>query len=322
MKRKNILLINNSQVFMDITKRILERDGYTVKCAAGLAGARELLMDFSPDGIVLENDLPDVKGLDCCRELHQKTAAPIIFISNDKDDELPALQAGANDFLKKPFDYEIMKARLNLILNEKTSAAALSDDDKESGRETTRHMTIETEASDGALNKELVSGANRAYIAVFSAACIVLILMAYAFVNTFNGNPNFLIIPEKNVPLTELPFTKTDENAKSYAGDERCIIIPAVDGVTIPADARDVRMLLLNPEGNAYYLAFEIILADNEETLFSSGLLEPGMCLDEITISRGLSKGGFNAVIKIRAYNMDDFTIISVLKEDCLITVV
>lgn len=116
MPEKKLLLINNSHVLMEITKKILEREGYTVRCASGLAGAREQLIDFTPDGIVTESELPDGNGLCFCRELRSEIDVPIMLLSNIREDELPALQAGANDFLKKPFDYEILKARINVML--------------------------------------------------------------------------------------------------------------------------------------------------------------------------------------------------------------
>ena len=114
--RKTILLIDSSQVLMNITKRILEREGYSVRCAVGYAGAKELLMDYMPNGIIIGKELPDGNGLDYCREIQNINNVPIMLLSNNKDDELPALQAGAADFLKKPFDYEIMKARVKVMM--------------------------------------------------------------------------------------------------------------------------------------------------------------------------------------------------------------
>lgn len=117
LRRKTLLLINGSQVLMDLTKKILEREGYSVRCAAGLSGAREQLMDFTPDGIILDKDLPDGNGLEYCGYLRRNAYVPVMVLSNAKEDELPALKSGANDFLKKPFDYEIMKARIGIMLN-------------------------------------------------------------------------------------------------------------------------------------------------------------------------------------------------------------
>ena len=117
MNKQKILLIDESQVLMDLIARTLERDGYLVRSVGSIAGARELLAEFSPDGIILENRLPDGSGLEYCRELRNACSTPIMFFSGDNADELPALQSGANDFMRKPYKNEIIKARINVMLN-------------------------------------------------------------------------------------------------------------------------------------------------------------------------------------------------------------
>ena len=116
MSKQTLLLIDGSQVLMEMVRRILERAGYSVRLAAGIAGAREWFDDFTPDGVILENELPDGSGLGLLRELREKSGVPVLFMSGDREDELPALKAGANDFLKKPCDYGIMIARLGIML--------------------------------------------------------------------------------------------------------------------------------------------------------------------------------------------------------------
>ena len=116
MSKQTLLLIDGSQVLMEMVRRILERAGYSVRLAVGMAGAREWFDDSTPDGVILENELPDGSGLDLLRELREKSGVPVLFMSGDLEDELPALKAGANDFLKKPCDYGIMIARLGIML--------------------------------------------------------------------------------------------------------------------------------------------------------------------------------------------------------------
>jgi len=123
---KILLLIDSSRDLMVLTRKILERKGYSIRCA-GFDGAREHLMDFTPDGIIIENDPPDGMGLDYCRELRKESAVPVMLLSNVKEDELPALQAGANDFLKKPYDYNIMIARIGIMLNARPSMATAAE---------------------------------------------------------------------------------------------------------------------------------------------------------------------------------------------------
>ena len=130
VRRKTLLIINSSQVLMDITRKILERAGYSVRCAVGLAGAKEMFSDYQPDGIVLDSTLPDGKGLDYCQELRKQSDVPILFVSESRDDEIPALQAGADDFMKKPFDFEIMKVRINTMMKTTNGAQNTQDTDE------------------------------------------------------------------------------------------------------------------------------------------------------------------------------------------------
>ena len=119
-QKKSVLIIDSSQILMEITRKLLERVGYSVKCAIGISGAKECLRDYTPDAIVLENELPDGDGIAFCRELREYCAVPVLLTSGEKGDELPALQAGASDFLKKPADYEIYKARIHAMLYAKS----------------------------------------------------------------------------------------------------------------------------------------------------------------------------------------------------------
>jgi DNA-binding response OmpR family regulator len=116
LPKPTLLLIDANQVLMELTRRILERAGYSVRLATGLAGAREWLADYTPDGIILEKELPDGSGLDFLRELREKSAMPVLFVSGQWEDELPALNAGASDYMKKPYNYSVMIARLGVIM--------------------------------------------------------------------------------------------------------------------------------------------------------------------------------------------------------------
>jgi DNA-binding response OmpR family regulator len=116
LQKPTLLLIDGSQVLMELTRRILERAGYSVRLAVGIAGAREWFADYTPDGIILEKELPDGSGLDFLRELREKSEMPVLFVSDRWEDELPALNAGASDYMKKPCNYDVMIARLGAIM--------------------------------------------------------------------------------------------------------------------------------------------------------------------------------------------------------------
>ena len=118
MENKTILLIGGSQILMDANKRILEREGFSVVCALGLSSALKQLEAKKPDGIVQEYTLPDGNGLDSLLKLRIDNRMPILILSDDKENEVAALHAGASDYLKKPYNYDVLIARVNHMLSE------------------------------------------------------------------------------------------------------------------------------------------------------------------------------------------------------------
>ena len=117
MGKKTLLLIDRSRTLMELTGKILKRAGYSVFFEERLAGAREWLGKHTPDGIIMENELPDGVGIDFLRELRNESRIPVLVLSADEEDELPVLRSGANDFLKKPCDYSVLVARIDVMLD-------------------------------------------------------------------------------------------------------------------------------------------------------------------------------------------------------------
>lgn len=84
------------------------------------------------------------------------------------------------------------------------------------------------------------------------------------------------------------------------------IKIPGYPSITLPADRQEVSVALLNPEGNPCYFTFELALKDTGEVLYTSGLVPPGQVISSITLSRALSAGEYNAVIRISTTSLED----------------
>jgi len=110
-----------------------------------------------------------------------------------------------------------------------------------------------------------------------------------------------------------------DENAKPYMGREidypdtfaeNKFIIQSYDKIIIPANALDVQVFLVNPDSNRCFFVFKIILEETEEIIYVSGLVKPGMYLENITLLKALEKGEYNAVLEIHTYDLEryDFT--------------
>ena len=103
-----------------------------------------------------------------------------------------------------------------------------------------------------------------------------------------------------------------DPNAKDYTGsdpedkggEKQGIKIPGYGTVTLPSGKTDVKMVLLNPEGNPCYFTFELVV--DGETYFTSGLVEPSKCIEDLKLTKPLKKGTYKAKLIISTYSLDE----------------
>lgn len=113
---KRVLLVEDNERILYGNKRMLEWEGYCVDTAATLCDARARMAEHRPDAIVLDIMLPDGSGLDFLRELRQSTDAgvPVLLLTGlgTHDDILLGLKSGGDDYLTKPYDFEILLARV------------------------------------------------------------------------------------------------------------------------------------------------------------------------------------------------------------------
>lgn len=113
-----ILLVEDDPNILRTNRRILEREGYVVLCAATLREARALLRENTPDVLVLDIRLPDGSGLSFCEEIRPTTSAPVLFLTalNEKNEIIEGLVVGGNDYITKPYDVDELLARVNAQL--------------------------------------------------------------------------------------------------------------------------------------------------------------------------------------------------------------
>ncbi|GEP93026.1 DNA-binding response regulator, OmpR family, contains REC and winged-helix (wHTH) domain [Chitinophaga terrae (ex Kim and Jung 2007)] len=114
----HILVIEDEQRVADLLKRGLEEHQFTVEIAFDGAIGRKLLLQNEYDVVIMDIILPQVNGLDLCKQIREvRPHLPIIMLTalGTTDDKIEGLDAGADDYLVKPFDFRELLARIRNV---------------------------------------------------------------------------------------------------------------------------------------------------------------------------------------------------------------
>jgi DNA-binding response OmpR family regulator len=105
-------------LIVDSLRYSLRREGFEVQAARNGEQALKMVQSFSPDLVVLDVMLPDISGLDVCRQLRLESAIPVIMLTarGDEIDRVLGLEIGADDYLAKPFSFRELLARIRAVL--------------------------------------------------------------------------------------------------------------------------------------------------------------------------------------------------------------
>ena len=115
---ERILIIEDDPAILKLLQRGLSYEGYTVDVATDGRMGLNLARDHHPDLIILDWMLPGMDGLEVCRRLRLGGGLPILMLTaKDKiGDRVQGLDAGADDYMVKPFDLEELLARIRALL--------------------------------------------------------------------------------------------------------------------------------------------------------------------------------------------------------------
>jgi DNA-binding response OmpR family regulator len=118
MKGNLILLVEDDKRVQVFNKRLLEGEGFAIESAITLAEARASVKRQTPSAIVLDIGMPDGSGLDFLREFRQTSNVPVLLLTGyGKDqDVVKGFENGCDDYLPKPYTFEVLLARLKHLL--------------------------------------------------------------------------------------------------------------------------------------------------------------------------------------------------------------
>jgi two-component system, OmpR family, KDP operon response regulator KdpE len=116
--RKRILVVDDEPQITRVLRMSLSSQGYDLRVANDGDAALDVLKDWTPDVVITDLSMPNMTGIDLCRRIRSKSKVPIIVLSvkGEERTKVDALDAGADDYVTKPFSMNELLARVRANL--------------------------------------------------------------------------------------------------------------------------------------------------------------------------------------------------------------
>lgn len=117
-KMKKIYIVEDDRQITQTVATFLKKWSFDVQAATDFQNVAEAILQYQPDLVLMDISLPLYNGFHWCSELRKQSDVPIVFLSsaNDNMNILMAMNMGADDFIAKPFDLQILVAKIQAIL--------------------------------------------------------------------------------------------------------------------------------------------------------------------------------------------------------------
>ncbi len=117
MAGERILIVEDDEQIVQTVRRGLIYEGYTVDVAMDGLGALQKARDVMPDLVILDLMLPGLDGIEVCRRLRAASDVPVLMLTarDGISDRVAGLDAGADDYLVKPFAFDELLARIRAL---------------------------------------------------------------------------------------------------------------------------------------------------------------------------------------------------------------
>ena len=124
----DILIVEDDRELAGLLTDFLRAEGYTVSAVESGERALELFERYGARLVVLDINLPDVNGFSVCSKLRESADTPILIVSarTDKEDKLSGLDLGADDYIEKPYDIDILIAKIKGIFKRRYQHSVIS----------------------------------------------------------------------------------------------------------------------------------------------------------------------------------------------------
>jgi diguanylate cyclase (GGDEF)-like protein len=232
-----ILLVDDDPAMLRLLAHWLERDGYAVRCAENGREATALIAAECPDILLTDWEMPQMDGMDLCRWVRQGELPHYVYtvfltVRNTSDDMVRGLEAGADDFLKKPVDRGELLARLRAgarIVELESRLSSLARLDPLTGLMTQRAFFDE-------LNKEWSRSTRHA----LPLSCVMIDIDFFKRINDVYGHGIGDEVIRRLGRVLQESCRDTDLVSR-HGGEEFCVLLPQTSEVEAALWAERVR---------------------------------------------------------------------------------
>ncbi len=125
----DILIVEDNTELAGLLQGFLSAEGYTAAAASTGGQALELFEKYNPRLVILDIMLPGIDGFAICSRIRQKSNTPILIVSarTAKEDKLAGLSYGADDYIEKPYDIDILLAKISGIFKRRCAIDEIAD---------------------------------------------------------------------------------------------------------------------------------------------------------------------------------------------------
>lgn len=127
---QNIFVLEDDRELRETIRQSLEEAGYRVFAASSIREGKDIAEESTFDLAVLDVNLPDGDGFAYCHWLRQRTGTPVLFLSarDLEEDQLSGYEAGAEDYVTKPFSMKVLLKKVSLVLARESKEKTIYDD--------------------------------------------------------------------------------------------------------------------------------------------------------------------------------------------------
>ncbi|QKG83910.1 response regulator transcription factor [Kroppenstedtia pulmonis] len=113
-----VFIVEDDEAISEVIADFLRRFGYQTKKAEDFRNVEEIFLEWKPDAVILDVNLPFQDGFHLCRQLRRHSSVPILFLSARSGDmeQIMGMESGGDDYITKPFQLEVLHAKLKAIL--------------------------------------------------------------------------------------------------------------------------------------------------------------------------------------------------------------